>query len=256
MNGILFDLEEETFGSRAEESLRQENHIVFLFHGFNVSEKEGFVSLTGLASHMLLNEDLALVCVLWPGDSWADFFSYPFEGKKADDTGYKLARFINRAVTPGTRLSFVTHSLGTRAALETLQNLPENQFILGRACLMAAAVNNFCLAAGERYDIENLDLEGIAVLSSKEDEVLRFAYPAGNLLHKFLHWDRDAGLALGYTGPKKTKSSKIHEADTVADHSDYLPAFKLGQGPSSKRAERQKAAAGFADQYIAGKTPD
>lgn len=266
--GYLENTADGTSGRPAEDSLARASSVTFLFHGFNVDRDEGKVSLEGTASHLTSHPDAAIVGVLWPGDHWVGFLSYPFEGGTADDSALELVRFIERVVQKGASLSFVTHSLGTRVALEAIDRLAlindvsAVPYALSRACLMAAAVNDFSLAEDERYESAVESCERVAVLSSKRDRVLRFAYPAGNLLHSFIHWDREAGFALGYGGPKKLPPNAVsHEPipkKRKSRHGHYLPDFPLGGGDMNERSDRNRvSAAEYADAFLKGSSnPD
>jgi hypothetical protein len=120
---------------------------------------------------------------------------------------------------------------------------------------MAPAVDNDCLASGQ-YRAAAQYASRVAVLYSPCDNVLRYAYPAGNLLSAFMHWTATSDSALGYTGSKAAAAQSgavpaqvwptgIPPSDGV-DHGDYLPP---GTPPPSVS---QLRAAGYADRVVAG----
>ena len=194
----------------------------------------------------------AYVAVLWPGDHWLGAASYPFEGKDADDSAAALATCISDIVALDSELSFVSHSLGARVVLETVKRL-QARYTIGQVCLMAAAVDDTCTAHPRFYLRAVQRTERVAVLASKADRVLGMAYPLGDLLQGviFVGTD-DAGLALGYHGPRRTRKHGIpsqvyHEQipdDRGSDHGDYLP--------ERMATRNQKSAMGFAGDVLRG----
>lgn len=201
-----FDFEVPPLGDVDE--LKAATRVVFLLHGYNVDGAEGERNLLRLAKELALPEDWAVVCVLWPGDHWSGFVSYPFEGDDADETGQELGEFISTWLYPEAALHFVTHSLGARVALSALLRLESLSWpasAIGQVCLTAPAVDDYCLGAWDLYRAAVPDADRVAVLASKKDLVLLAAYPAGELLQNFLFFWRGEtyGLALGFHGPKE-----------------------------------------------------
>jgi hypothetical protein len=239
-----------------EFDLRHQAAITFLFHGYNVTRDEGHVSLQRLAAALPALAGQALIAVLWPGDHWTRALSYSFEGKDADDTAKELVRYIDRVISPGTRLSFVSHSLGARVAMETLSRLDGRPYPISDVCLMAAAIDDFGLAHPKVYRDATATCRRLAVLASRRDKVLRFAYPAGDLLQAFIFFSKDqSGLALGYHGPRPHLKSPVganvlHEQIPErrnASHGDYVPA----PAPNAE----QLSAAAYANAALSGGTP-
>lgn len=239
-------------GARAELAL--ERRVVFLVHGYNVSRAEGIDQLQQLAALLPSNQDAGLVATIWPGDHWTGAISYPFEGRDADDTALEFARFIGDALTPGTPVCFVTHSLGARVALETMTHLLAETFPVEQVCLMAPAVDDFSLADADVYRPAVQSSARVGVLHSDGDRVLRWAYPLGDLLQAFIFfWREHTGLALGYGGPAEAGTDPGDVPPNVlgralgdhgVDHGDYLPN-DAGDG-------KPESAAAFADAVIAG----
>lgn len=240
-------------GPSPEDWLRLETRLIFLVHGFNVNREEGRRGLLDLAHRLAEPQGVGVVAVLWPGDSSIGPLSYSFEGRDADDTAAELLRFIDRAVPEGVPLSFVAHSLGSRVVMETIERLKNSRFPTGEVCLMAAAVDDDCLASTV-YSAAMVKPRRVAVLSSKKDRVLQLAYPAGDLLQAFLFTKDIAGLALGYIGPKPARRSGapvppnvLHEPipkSRDAGHGDYIP----GTTPTPE----QLSAVRFAGDVLAG----
>lgn len=125
---------------------------------------------------------------------------------------------------------------------------------------MAPALDDFSLSAPNNYKIATEWTDRLAVLSSEEDEVLRFIYPLGDLLQSFIYfWKETAGMALGYRGPisfeswdrgqsypiPKNVCSKPIPKEYGIDHGDYLPSIPI--------KNEQRSATAFADSFINGK---
>jgi len=233
--------------------------IVFLVHGFNVSRQAGTVALEALAANLPALGAGAAVAVLWPGDSAIGPLSYPFETDKADDSAVELAKFIADSLPQKPRLSLVGHSLGCRVVMETVRQLWIRDIAVTQVCLMAAAIDNDSRAASAEYREAAAYAGNVCVLYSPADQVLQYAYPLGNLLSAFLHWNATTDGALGYTGPRAASGSGgtlpvhvqpvgIPTANQV-NHGDYLP------GADGQLNGKQRAAARFADAMLAGGVP-
>jgi alpha/beta hydrolase family protein DUF900 len=258
--GFLEIPSEDLEGEQAEDRLTRENSVVFLLHGFNVDKKSGTKGLGNLAA-FVDNGGAAVVSVLWPGDHGIGFLSYPVEGKDADDTADAFCKYIERVLERKPDLSFVTHSLGARVAMGTIKRLAGRGFSIREVCLMAPAIDDFSLASPNEYREQVVNAGRVALLASKEDEVLKYAYPAGDLLQAFVFWDDLAGLALGYHGaraydedhgvPGEVLPVQIPEPRN-SNHSDYIPDFKPKKKPKGCHQKNQRSAARFAAQVIRG----
>lgn len=206
--------------------------VLFATHGFNVSFSEGACSLGTLEGALDLPSNCQYVAVLWPGDSWLPVINYPFEGSSAIDCGKRLAKFCNRSLASAASLSFITHSLGARLALEAAKNLNRK----ARAfCLTAAAINRDCLSAQYASAFANVSV--VSVLASRRDMVLKLAYPIGDPIADILGFDhRLFTPALGYAGPPNAIGAtvppwQIPDADGY-NHGDYLPPSAPGAPPN------------------------
>jgi hypothetical protein len=75
-------------------------------------------------------------------------------------------------------LSFASHSLGARTMLEAIRSLKQ-AFKLKTLTVMAAAIDDTCLV--KEYQDAAKQMSKISVLASSCDDVLKWAFPAGNL---------------------------------------------------------------------------
>jgi esterase/lipase superfamily enzyme len=230
--------------------------LLVLLHGFNNTYEVGRQSLTQYMDLIAAggNEDVMLA-VLWPGDGWAKALTYPFEGRDADDSARALCRWLTVNVDKNASVSFIAHSLGCRVAMEAAQRLvwSGNSPRLGRICLMAPAIDNdslgkMCVTC---YRDATLAAERVAVLASREDRVLQFSYPLGDLAQTILYGER-WGKALGSTGPDEhdagvlAKIAPVPKADPSRsiDHHDYLGLAQNDKPPHTK-SESEKFALEF-----------
>ncbi len=241
-------------GLGTHESLQVESKIMLLVHGFNVNLADGKTGLLTLADMLPSAGTDGIVAVLWPGDHWLGPLSYSFEGRDADDTAFELARFLHDTLRPDAEISIVGHSLGCRVIMETIKRLNALGREANQVCLMAPAIDDDSLSGPDEYLQETNGVQRVAAMSSRKDRVLKFTYPAGDLLQAFLFWRESGDYALGYHGPRKHKKSgtvvptnildlRIAKGKDV-DHGDYVPDVPPN--------ERQQAAAAFADAVIAG----
>jgi Alpha/beta hydrolase of unknown function (DUF900) len=245
-----------TLATPTMDTLQACQNVVFMVHGFNVSRPDGSAELQKLGSLLTSVADGAAVAVLWPGDSKVGPASYPFETNNADDTSVELAKFIHDNLSQGTRISFVSHSLGARVVLQTIEQLRIMEIPVYQVCLMAGAVDNDCLASIAEFRAATLYALRTAVLYSPCNHVLEYAYPAGNLLSAFIHWTATTDAALGFTGPKaasgpsqnipsQVQATGIPTQDAV-DHGDYLP------NANSDPSQKQLAAARYVNLVVGG----
>ncbi len=202
--------------------------VLFVAHGFNVTQAYGTVSLGLLDHYMALTGDRMFVGVLWPGDSVIPVIDYPFEGSVAIDCGQRLAAFCDEFCRNAQDISFASHSLGARLVLEAVSAVDRKA---STVCLTAAAINRDCLTT--QYAKASKKCDRISILASREDSVLKLAFPVGDPLSLLL--DPDHGLfqsALGTRGPALPAPVQVRPhwqiSDTEQtngdyDHGDYLP---------------------------------
>lgn len=242
--------------------------VLFLLHGFNNSWDEGKSKL-GKYIHMLEKEGLAdvMVIVLWPGDGELGPLTYPFEGPMADDTGDSLHSWIMKNVPRTATIGFVAHSLGSRAVMRAVKKYAENgtkEPLLDRICLMAPAMHNDSLVNDTDTDYRPATLasDKVAVLASKEDLVLHYAFPPGDRAEIWLsrfsakRRRKDKSVtALGRSGPVGHEKVPAVEAKTqfvpVADpgwrvgHGDYLPKPSPSAAQTNTHSESEKFISAF-----------
>jgi len=202
-------------------------------HGFNVNRKDGIASLSSWSNLLQLGEGALFIGVLWPGDSrWLPVVDYPFEGGEARDSGRLLAKFLDQYFEEAASLSFASHSLGARMVLETISQIHHR---VRRLTLMAGAIEDNCLI--KEYDDVPAKVDEISVLASHSDNVLKLAFPIGNILggiiyrgHPYWHG------ALGRGGPGHPLPVNLHSGWQIPDnwkygHGDYLGSAALPLPP-------------------------
>ena len=203
----------------------ENKHVVLAIHGFNVSRPHGVGSLAALETALALPpNDYAYFGVLWPGDFWLPVVDYPFEAAHAVTSGQKLATYVADFFGLAQSISFISHSLGGRVLLEAVQDMKRPAAEL---CIAAGAVDRDCLV--KQYLGAELNAGRIAVLSSKKDQVLKLAYPAGDFISDVLLGDNDSPwmIALGLKGPPPPVLLPLVgnaiPVDLAYDHGDYFP---------------------------------
>jgi hypothetical protein len=217
--------------------------VLFATHGFNVSLGAGACALGRLESLLALPATSRYVAILWPGDFWLPVINYPFEGETAMKSGRLVADFCNRRLGGAATLSFISHSLGARVVLEAAAALRRKARLV---CVTAAAVNDDCLTT--QYAIAFANSAMVSVLASREDLVLRLAYPIGDPIANLLHLDhKPFRAALGYDGPPAAIGATVPPweiaDDEAFEHWDYLPPSHPGPLPDDPAAKWLKSAA-------------
>lgn len=169
-------------------------------HGFHVNRADGMSDLSHWNEWLRLGANGFFVGVLWPGDArWVPFIDYPVEGDEAIKSGQLLAKYLLANFTGAGSLSFTSHSLGVRVILEAVRGLSNSRRVKTVA-IMAGAIDDTCL--GNEYKDAAGQIDEISVLASNCDDVLKLAFPAGNVLSGFVtrgdpYWHG----ALGRYGP-------------------------------------------------------
>jgi hypothetical protein len=199
------------------------NHVLIGTHGFNVNQSDGIECLSAWEPLLQLPAASVFVGLLWPGDSDSLYaLSYPVEPKNAMDAGTMVGQFVDANFGDAASISFVSHSLGGRVILQaiTTMNRP-----VRRAILMAGAISDDCLTA--EFSSVPGKVENVSVLTSQEDDVLRWAFPAGDFAAELVDrahpwWES----ALGRTGPRVappnfSPPNRIPDAWDYG-HGDYL----------------------------------
>ena len=198
--------------------------VLIATHGFNVNRADGIACLSNWEALLQFPSNTVFLGLLWPGDSvWAHGLDYPEEPKVANHAGELIAQFLNANFTGAASLSFVTHSLGARVLLQTINglNLP-----VRRAAIMAGAIDDNCLNTEFKDAVAKID--ELSILSSKKDEVLAAAFPLGNFFAGIIAeghpWWR---AALGHSGPVQPMPMNFRAPFAIPDnwvyeHGNYL----------------------------------
>ena len=208
---------------------------IVLVHGFNNHEGEASAAYERLRVRQYDRGAPALVPtaleqlfadLFWPGDAaWgrfdlADFLVYPAAVTTARKAAPRLADHL-RAMPALLTVHFMGHSLGCRLVLETIEDLAANGGpIVGKVCLMAAAVPVFKVQPGGVLTRAMSHASEVRVLYSEADTVLKYAFPPGQTLAA-----GDEGFfpeAVGRFGRLSVTSGRIDPWRVVgARHSDY-----------------------------------
>jgi pimeloyl-ACP methyl ester carboxylesterase len=188
-----------------------------LIHGFNNTDGEAATAYFGFRGRQ--NDifkppdptifDRRFGDSFWPGDAdwwWffdkVDFLIYPSAVHTAIKAGEQIADLLMQLPNL-ERVEFITHSLGGRVGLEAVAQLrARTALVIGKLCLMAAAVPSEMLEPGGRYYqlLSQLCAGGtqIMVLHSMQDPVLHLAFPPGQALAGA---GEGSARALGRFGP-------------------------------------------------------
>lgn len=224
--------------------------VLLVTHGFNVNQADGLQTLSHWGALLGLGNAVP-IGMLWPGDSrWIHVVDYPIEGNDAMAAGKLLAAFLNKNFTSALSLSFASHSLGARVVLQIVAGLNRPS---RRLLLMAGAIDNTCL--GSEYLKAAGNVGTISLLASRSDNVLKWAFPAGNFVSGiFSQGTPYVHEAIGREGPSTDLAppSNLHADWQIPDawgfdHSDYLPGAAVpapippvtafpGPAPASKPA--------------------
>ncbi len=214
-------------------------HLLIGIHGFNVHQAGAVDHFLEWSKLLLLGDTALFVGALWPGDSsWLGALEYPFAAKAAIQSGDALATYINQTLGGALSISLVSHSLGARVALRTIQGL-SSSITVRRLIMMAPAVDDDCLTV--EFAAAAKRIQDVSILASKCDEVLELAFPLGNPIsgifaqgHPYWH------AALGREGPSAYPvPNNIHAGWLLPNswqvgHGDYLPPaspFPAGYNP-------------------------
>lgn len=238
--------------------------LLFVAHGFNVSQSEGVAQLSALEAALRagtgggppLGRNMAFFGVLWPGDSWLRYVNYVVEGDTAEDSGLRLATFCNQSLGAARSLSFVSHSLGARVILTTAAALDRDPEML---CLTAAAVNSDALSRGHAAAARRT--RRLYNLSSEHDRVMKLGFPVGDIFGDLLSSDdgshfkralglvgaRPAGTPQGLVDRKIPSGWGVPSANEY-DHDNYLPDM-------TGRDHRWEKVAAFLAAIFLGHTP-
>jgi Alpha/beta hydrolase of unknown function (DUF900) len=225
--------------------LFRNKRVCFLVHGFNVPVSHAVwcegpaaqeYEAIGTQGFAITAADLVVV-VMWPGDGligWSWFNAMD----SSKDTAEKFAEFLASSAFTASEVTFVSHSLGARVVLETVERAAKlgARARFTTAVLMAAAVHDDALDDAE-YAVSSATLGRIVVLSSMKDEVLAIAFGLGGFAERGM-WPAPS-RALGRYGPAFKPGSKFPAITEWYEirpalgqgHGDYLPAGDQQPGP-------------------------
>lgn len=227
--------------SRALIEAIQGRDVLLGTHGFHVNRTDGISNLSHWNEWLNLGANGYFVGVLWPGDSrWVPFIDYPVEGDEAIQSGRLLADFLVANFSGVNSLSFTSHSLGARVVLEAIRNLG-GSFKLHTLSLMAAAIDDTCLT--REYRDAAATVGKLSVLASMCDDVLKWAFPAGNLAAGIVtrgepYWYG----ALGRFGPNPpNQPANLAQTPVLPDsyefgHHSYINCSGNAVGPPGESA--------------------
>ncbi len=224
----------------------QGKDVLLAAHGFHVNRENGIANLSHWNEWLELGPNGFFVGVLWPGDArWVPFIDYPIEGNEAIHSGQLLAQYLLANFTGVASLSFASHSLGARVVLEAIRGF-SGSAKLNTLILMAGAIDDTCLN-GEYQDVASR-MQKISVLASARDDVLKWAFPAGNLASGIVtredpYWHG----ALGRFGPNPpSQPSTIYPTRILPDiwdfgHSCYINCSGPVCGPPKESGPFQES---------------
>jgi pimeloyl-ACP methyl ester carboxylesterase len=231
-----------------DEIARWRRRCLVLVHGFNNNDGEAAIAYHGFRTRQqeIFPEvtaptlDGRLGDAFWPGDAAWRFFDFLDFGVYSAAVGHarltarELAATLRERMPQLVEVDFVGHSLGCRVILETLDILRDSApFRVRRVCLMAAAVPSEMLEPGGIYYelLQALSNDGtqVRVLRSMHDEVLHFAFPAGQAM---AGPDERSTRALGRFGVTPLMPGYRATLDdqelSGANHGDYWGHSKTG----------------------------
>ncbi len=222
--------------------------LLIFCHGFNVGMQGGVDCAVKMEAFLKPQADECYLAVLWPGDFVVPVVNYSFEYKDAVDGGKLLAAFIATRCAAAPAISLGSHSLGGRLVLEAIAGAGRS---IANMCLAAPAVDASCLT--KRFAPQLSKVGSLSVLASKEDQVLRWAYPLGDFFSDVFGDDDSAfGGALGRAGPRPAAPDPPVTSWTIPSkekygHGSYVPgaAYTPGQAkpPQWVKATRYWGAA-------------
>jgi hypothetical protein len=226
--------------------LFRSKRVCFLVPGFNVPSSHAIwcegpaaqeYEALGSLNLKTAGADIFVV-VMWPGDGlfgWSWFNAID----SSKDTAARFSEFLISSAFTASDVSFITHSLGARVVLETVERAaPRARATFSTAVFLAAAVHDDALDDNE-YAASSARFGRIVLVSSMHDVVLEAAFGLGGFAERGM-WLPLEGLsrALGRYGPKFKADSKFpaktewYEITGVEQgHGDYLPDGSARSGP-------------------------
>ena len=233
--GFVATLRGDPFGLGVLRKVRVEydapaaDRLVFLVHGYNVTETKAAKSFDPLADELMKHASLKgkVGYFSWPGDSidpLSSTMSYLWRVKTADECAPRFADYLMSLRTLAgrkPRIVIIAHSLGCRLAIKTAFAAPASLRRRLTIILMAAAFPVVQVDAGLKAAIRMLPKS--VVMYSAKDTVLNCVFnlaenarSAGASLWKW-RWQEPVGLN------GRPESGVWSERDDMHpfDHGDY-----------------------------------
>jgi pimeloyl-ACP methyl ester carboxylesterase len=222
---------------RQDPTLDPRRELLVLVHGFNNHYGEAAIAYFGFRNRQYGNdrgltpgslEGLLGDC-FWPGDAaWGvfdlvDFMVYPSAVGTARRAGPLLAEHL-QAKPNLLKVDFIGHSMGCRVILETIRALGTTGPLIGKVCLMAAAVPVFKVETGEELAGAMERPTSVLVLWSESDLVLKVPFRIGQMEASALYGNEGwfFPTALGGDMPPPTVAGYLNCIEIKgAGHSDY-----------------------------------
>ena len=164
--------------------------VLTLVHGYNnqfLDVARAYEIIEQKAEHHIGDYYDRVVGFTWPGgDGPLDWYSAK---RRAGIVAARFGWLLDYMGQFTDCIDTMSHSLGARVTMKALTELAPATVRYN--FLLASAVDNESIEAGEAYHAALHAVDGSIVFHSKHDDVLRFAYSAAE-------WD----YALGYLGPE------------------------------------------------------
>jgi hypothetical protein len=216
--------------------LKRSRRIVLLIHGFDVDFDSAKLAYARFVRHIPLHTSARTIWIYWPGDQTNEIWSsvgYSLKPEVAEHSAHVIEEAISEAVRwrypryQPLEVSIVAHSLGCRLALELLNRITSlsgaGSLKLTFVVLMAAAVPQFLLKAGGRFDVTKLKVARLLNFFSKDDGVLKWAFRLGQFWESTANpvtWFLDRG-AVGRHGLPSPVGENVEQFEGVRGHGDY-----------------------------------
>jgi len=227
--------------------LPENGQVVLYVHGF--TETYGSAHRHSSSLRVIYEDSIPVISFLWPCHTKVG--NYLAGRKNAATAGGRLRRALKLLLARGNKVHIVAHSLGCRVVLSALHKSGLWQYAqgkIGTVVLAAAAVPSDALSSDGEFAAELVPAERLLVLYCRNDEILRKAYAAAEVIPALLDLKSPAAAALGVEGPDARQApvdervSSVDVSETVKEHfiGAYLESaqvasvlFKIVQQPQA-----------------------
>ncbi len=192
--------------------------VCILVHGYHVDMKSALDAYGQIEKRIPFGYD-ELIGFLWPGSPIALGF-FPAISR-ATESGQYLAQLAYELSCAGCTVDIETHSLGARVALKAIDDGVNVRNLI----LTAPAVDDGVLRPGGEFGLSVCHANRVAVLYSKNDPVLRYAYFAAELI-----LEQRSVHALGLDGPESPAPANVSGFDlseSIHGHGEYKDCPKV-----------------------------